>query len=308
MASNRVHNKVNHAEVPLEDKQSVLVSVKEPRSDMGAYTYFKIRYDESKGLLIERLTDASRRHLCVDVASKSIFFWVQAVYAFDRRLQFSWAQVWAYTMVMLQLTAFLLIMFEPPGMVDDNDVMRYISDNIDRHCGMGAVMVLAFGGSYLLIAAISIPGNILPVMRNILIMASAFGGAGVVLFHGEHSTEHIVCAAIFIGAGLLLHLIIICTGPMMFIHRARDALIATVAVVSALVFLGTLIYCREKVKKENLEPRDPRLMTGWWVSGICEYMLYINCCVLNAFVGQRLSEHTCFSIFQALPELCRQHG
>eukprot|EP00961_Rhodomonas_salina_P297567 3937315-Rhodomonas_salina.1 len=130
-------------------------------------------------------------------------------------------------------------------------------------------MVLSFGGSYLLLCAISLPGWLAALTRDALLAASAFGGAGVVLFHcDEHALAHIICAAVFIGCGLLLHLLIICTGPMMFTHRARDALITTVSVLSALVFLGTLLYCRERVKKEDLTPRDPKLKAWWWTSGI----------------------------------------
>ena len=269
---------------------------------------FTVSYSRSNGLQIER--EAHHVEHAPDVGEQEVFEWVRRMQQSDPRTRLNWAQVWAYTMVVLQITAFMLLQFEPGGMRDPNGVARYISDNIAAHRGIGGVMVLAFANTYCLLAMFSVPVGVFVVLMTMLFF-SAGGGAGVVLFHTGFELQHLISAACFIGGGLGMHIVLILYGPWRFIHGARDTVIVLGAVLAGATFAATLIYARERDKdlkgpEHPLAGRNVDLKEWWWVSAIAEYMLYLNCCVLNGFAGQRLMEQASYSMFRQLPALCER--
>jgi hypothetical protein len=248
-----------------------------------------------------------------EVGDRRVYEWVE-VKLRDSGLDFGAVTTWGLVMVALQVSVLILLTFEAPGPQDGNGIVRYISDNIAAHQGFGGVMLLSFAGSFLLLSVVSLP-PLLVGFSVLLIGGTALGGAGVVFFHGEYEWQHIGCATGFIASGLALHIVAIYTGPWRWRHTVRDAVFLLVTFTAAGLFAGFLV--TNKLYIENTQdalnpldrysPRDPRLRWQWWVSGVAEYMLYINICVLNVFVGQRVFEHTAWSVFTALPVLLARH-
>ena len=249
----------------------------------------------------------------VDISKPEVFDWIEARLRGSDSLGFNAITIWGLVMVTLQVAVLILLTFEAPGLEDGTGIVRYISDNIAVHKGFGGVMLLAFAGSFLLLSTISLPPWLVS-FSVLLIGGTALGGTGVVVFHGEYEWQHIGCAAAFIGCGLALHIIAIYTGPWRWRHIVRDSVILGFTVIAAGLFAGFLIANKLKVEStqdaldplDRYSPRDPRLRWRWWISGVAEYMLYINMCVLNAFVGERVFEHTAYTIFTALPVLMQQ--
>ncbi len=109
-----------------------------------------------------------------------------------------------------------------------------------------------------------------------------------------------------------LHLLVIYSGPWRLRHTARDAVLVLLTSASAVVFGGMLFVNRLRVQAssdhaEPLASRDPRLRTWLWTSGVCECVLYLNMCALNALISQRVLEHTAWEVFSTLP-VCAQRS
>jgi hypothetical protein len=282
----------------------------------GRYSTARLTLSAEGGLQVLGVEDARGARdgdELLPVGDRRVYDWVEARLRGRDSLGFASITMWGLVMVTLQVAVLILLTFEAPGLEDGAGIVRYISDNIAVHKGFGGVMLLAFAGSFLLLSMVSLPPWLVS-LSVLLIGGTALGGTGVVAFHGEYEWQHIGCAAGFIGCGLTLHVIAILTGPWRWRHTVRDAIVFAFTVVSAGLFAGFLIANKVRVEEsqdaldplDRLSPRDPRLRTRWWISGVAEYMLYINMCVLNAFVGQRVFEHTAYSIFTALPELLNQ--
>lgn len=243
------------------------------------------------------------------IGDATVYDWVEHSLRGDSDLlAFDSINVWALVMATLQVAALMLLTFEAPGPLDENRIIRYISDNIASHQGYGGVMLVSFAGSYMLLAIVSLPAWLV-YTTFALVGGASFGGAGVVLFHGAFEMQHIACAACFITCALLLHIVVIYSGPFRLRHTVRDAVLIAFTLAAALVFGGVLIANHIRVDDSQsaedpadvLQSRDPRLREWLWTSGVCEYVLYINMCLLNALVGQRVLEHTAWSVFNALP-------
>eukprot|EP00961_Rhodomonas_salina_P175505 2367129-Rhodomonas_salina.1 len=244
----------------------------------------------------------------VDIHSQEVADWIATCIKDGSIIGFRSIHVWAAVMVVIQVAALLLLTFEDPGLLDDNNITRYISDNIDSHSGYGAVMLLSFSGSYILLSMVNLSA-LWVFVTTLLMGGAAFGGTGVVLFHNDFEWQHIGCAAAFIACGIMIHFIVIFTGQFTS-HKIRDSVLLLMTFVSAGLFGGILIMNRIKIEDTQdlvgdakYSPRDPRLHTWWWISGTAEYVLYINMCILNLFVGERIFKHTVKAIFQSLPYL-----
>ena len=268
----------------------------------------KIRYEPGGGLRIIDYGVGTERGYAI--ASEDVYRWLEAHIAADTFLQLRSINIWALIMVVLQISVLIMLSFEDPGVEDTNGIIRYISDNIAEHKGYGGVMLVAFAGSYLLLSMVTLPPwMVIPSL--VLIGGAAFGGAGVVLFHGKYEWQHIGSAGGFIACGLALHVIAIYTGPWQFRHTVRDAVLLLFTLGTAGFFAGGLI--RNKIYVDGLSDsvdlnaifaqRYSSLRTWWWISGVSEYILYINMCTLNIFVGERIVEHTAFSVYKALPSI-----
>lgn len=297
--------------VPLGAPVSRLTQLYVYVPERGGVTNFRISYVPGDGLHIIKHPTA-RDPVGTELRDDNymIYDWIETVLGDDSLLGFRSLNVWGYVMVFLQLSALFILSFEAPGMTDVNGVIRYISDNIADHRGFGGVMLISFTGSLLLVSMVSL-NKAMVFVTVILIAGSTFGGAGVVLFHGDFKFQHLACACAFISCGLLLHIIAIYTGPWRIRHTVRDMVFLFFTFASTGIFAGFLIsnmmYIHmtkhRTVPAEVFDDRDPRLWKWWWISGVSEYVLYINMCILNLFVGQRLFEHTAWSVFKALPIL-----
>lgn len=295
--------------MPQELLDKLQVSVLNDENETNPYELIELEYVGEKGLQVRSLgRRATQAALLLD--EPRVYDWIEAHLKRDVLLGFRSVTIWALVMVVLQIAVLIMLTFEDPGIRDDNGIIRYISDNIATHQGYGGVMLLSFAGSFLLLSMVSLPSWMVPP-SVLLIGGASLGGAGVVLFHGEFEWQHIGCAAAFIACGLALHLIAIFTGPWRLRHTARDIILIVFTLVAAGLFAGFLIANKIKVEStsdaadpaDRFSDRDPRLRWQWWVSGVAEYMLYINMCTLNIFVGQRILEHTSWSVFTALPSL-----
>lgn len=287
-------------------EQEIVVSVESVSPEGKAYQSYRLWYIPGRGILSQKHTPDAEGVIPID--DIRVYAWVEERLRGDGLIGFRSITTWALVMVVLQVAVLIMLSFEDPGIEDENGIIRYISDNIAEHRGYGGVMLVAFAGSYLLLSMISLPHWLIGV-STLLIGGAAFGGAGVVLFHGDYKWQHIGSAAGFIFCGLLLHVVAIYTGPWRFRHAIRDFVLLLFTLGTAGVFGGVLIansvYIDATQDRDVVESRfadrDPRLRDWWWVSGVCEYMLYINMCTLNIFVGERVFEHTAYSIFRALP-------
>ncbi len=238
-----------------------------------------------------------------------------------RDVPFVWTAVtWGLTAVLLQIVVLILLTFEPPGetchgalngnviggddgqicnstnigLVDSNDVIRFISDNIDSHRGYGSVMLLAFGASFVLLLCILVEPLSL-VLIYISVLLSAAGGVGVVVYHhGNYSTHHIFSAALFIVFGVGAHLVAILSGPRRHIVRDCVLFLSTACFASTFVLVHT-------IAKGQGERHDIWLRGKWWVAGIAEYLTYISVMFLNVLIPERIIENLSFRIVHALP-------
>lgn len=215
---------------------------------------------------------------------------------------------------MLQIIALLLLTFENSSLVDDNNIMRYISDNIAEHRGYGSMMVVAFLGSLGLLSCMLLKkthtgrsdlSKVLVVTTYLLYTGCIFGGVGTVLFHGEFDTEHLICAGLLIACGISLHVLAIATGTGK--HRFRDGVLLTMTLTSAIIFLVVLLMNDEVVRDKKLLPRDPSLKTRWWLSATSEYVLYLHIVILNFLVNERILEHFTIYIQEEIIHQCKRH-
>lgn len=235
---------------------------------------------------------------------------------------FNAAYVWGYIMVVLQIVVLLLLTFEAPGprevlelganqtaiglvnyrdrsmpaYADWNNTVRFISDNIAMHRGFGSVMLLSFSGSYLLLICV-FSNAYVKALLVICIVASSVGGLGVVLFHdAKYHTHHIACAALFIAGGILAHVVVSVSSAKR--HFVRDAVFIGMPIAMACAFLGTYWYA---YKKSNDNRNHPKYITTWWISGICEYLLYISISILNLLIPGRVLQHAASTFAKMLP-------
>lgn len=285
------------------DEPNIRVTVPGPG---GARDLFELAYVRGRGIEFKHLGAAPPLGTPV-VSDGGVYDWVERCLRGDEQIvAFQAVSVWALVMVLLQLAALMLLTFEAPGPRDESNIIRYISDNIAVHQGYGGVMLVSFAGSYMLLSVVIFPAWLV-YMSFVLVGGATFGGAGVVLFHPEHfSVQHIGSACAFIACGFLLHLLVIYSGPWRLRHTARDAVLVVLTSVTAVVFGGVLFANRLRIHAsqddaEPLTPRDPRLRVWLWTSGVCEYVLYLNMCALNALISQRVLEHTAWAVFSALP-------
>lgn len=167
-------------------------------------------------------------------------------------------------------------------------LVRFISDNIDKHKGFGSVMVLAFAGCYILTGAITESRGV-GMMINVLIACATGGGVGVVAFHSPYDLEHIVCATVFIVSGFLIHMLVAFTAPA--IHRMRDYIILLLTAGAGIVFIVFFWIAETRGKV----PRDGNQVRYWSISAIAEYCLYTGMVILNMLVGERICDHLCYT-------------
>lgn len=227
-------------------------------------------------------------------------------------------QLWCATMTVLQIAALLLLTFENSSLVDENNVIRYISDNIADHRGYGSMMVLAFMGSLGLLSCMMLKNtytrrhtsrsdlsNFLISIIYLSYTVCIFGGVGTVVFHGEFDTEHLICAALLIACGIFLHIIAIATGTRQ--HLFRDGILLTMTLSSAIIFVVVLLMNNKVVRDQNLQPRDPSLKTRWWLSATSEYVLYLHVVILNSLVSERVLEHFAIYMQEEIKQKCMDH-
>lgn len=253
---------------------------------------------------------------------------------------FSSAYIWAFTMACLQVLALLLLTFEAHsprhvlavtsnvttvGLVDEHNLIRFISDNIAVHRGFGSLMLLAFAGSYILLVCVFMD----PVTRWLLIFVitlSSAGGMGVVLFHFTYHVEHLVGAVAFISGGLLAHIIVASTSIRnSFMY---NSFIAISAVLAAL-FLSFYIVAHVSTDGErndrkffnvsyvtnntivwevNTQTYNDTWFNIWWLAGLFEYLLYISMIALNVLIPDQIINHTAQKFAHMLPTVIRAYN
>lgn len=200
--------------------------------------------------------------------------------------------IWCAVMFFFQISALLLLTFEQSQLTDANNIILYVSNNIDDHRGFGALMLISFLGSLFVINVVVSDKSILwKCGVFVLIAICVSGGTGTVLFHDPYKYQHIASAAVFIISGLLLHLIAILALPYK-IHKIRDSVLFVLAVTSAIVFATFLIITHVRAENEGVsDSRDPKYKTLIWISGTSEYLLYIFITILNFLVYERVIEY-----------------
>ena len=228
---------------------------------------------------------------------------------------FTAAYVWSMVMVALQLIALLLLTFESRsardefmqpsnvteiGFIDHHDTIRFISDNIESHRGFGSLMLLAFSGSYVLLVCVLVDTSTLFLLL-ITIVASSAGGIGVVVYHRDFHTEHIICAAIFIAGGLLAHVIVTVTLPFNN-NILRDFVFLLTPCGLGATFLGLYWYTYVETKGTRTQ-----YLHWWWAAACAEYLLYLSITALNLTIPGRLLRHASYRFGTMLPSIIRAY-
>lgn len=294
---------------------------------------YRISFDSGHGLHIQN-ADPQSSHAntqnYMDADDRDKFsVWIQNALR-NNMYFFSVAFTWGSLMVILQIVSLLLLTFEPtiifPGKVANvtahttvmydindmeflrtglrtpNNLIRFISDNIDTHRGYGALMLLSFGGSFFLVACVIT--TYYPLIL-FLISTAASGGLGVVMFHGGgYDTHHITCAGVFIGAGILVHASICFAGNFRG-HILRDVIMLSIAAATGSVFLVCFLIANHEDGTRSAP--TSRLRSLWLTAAVCEYLLFLSMVLLNLLIPTRLLEQVAHKITNDLPDIIMAH-
>jgi hypothetical protein len=192
-------------------------------------------------------------------------------------------QTWGMVMVILQLATLCLIILEPPGFMhmDNGTYMpRYISDNIALHQGFGALMVLSFIGSFIVITFVTV-SDIAGFILIFLVGGATFGGVGVVIFHSPCTLQHFISAGIFIGCAIFTFIIVTATTKSKFV--LRDAFLIVLAIALTCGFSIPHYLFRQA---DGTRARKDYIW--WWFSVICEYLLYISVSIACSTIAEHV--------------------
>lgn len=218
--------------------------------------------------------------------------------------------VWCSIACVAQMIVLLLLTFEPPGFKNyDSNTLRYISDNIDVHRGYGSCMVLAFAMSFIPLLLCVVENYLLDSIMFFMVGVAAAGGGLVVMCHSTGASDalvwmHISGAGAFIFGGIVLHGIVSLDIRRYNLHGYRDLFLFGIIILVSVTFLGSIIY----IKRTRIERSDPDHWQWFWVSGGCEYILYMSMIGMNLLVSERVRDNLCRRISDSVYDTVTSRG
>lgn len=248
--------------------------------------FFQLWYDGEWHLRYVNNIDQKPPNVHIhSVKHKNLFEWIQKTYKKNRVSGVTNLRTWCGIMFFLQIASLLLMTFEGSSLVDENNIIYYVSDNIARHIGFGCLMLLSFTGSLFLISVTASKESIwvqIPVYT--CLMTCVAGGIGVVAFHHPYATQHLISAAVFIGSAIVLQIIVI-TRRLFWTHLVRDVFLMFMTCAAGICFLTCVVLTRRKANT-----RDPSMAVEIWIAATSEYILYLYFCILNFLAYERVIE------------------